>query len=229
MWWTKLTQYLVTGVAPERLRQFRAGLLDLRTLLLESPGGEWYLTLSDGSGGKDFILHPQAELLVDKEDFLPLPGFLMNDDPIDDQALRAARERNNIVFEFRLQPPEAAAAARVRADTLAGLLQRLQTLLKCAGQSIAREMPPRQRPADAAALCLMDVVVPAAPGSFRVLLEAAQPLDTFGPRLLLRSLERIDALFAAADAPEQAAELLKTLPALPDRRLPQTPALFGGT
>ena len=207
----KIDRFLVTGVVPERLRQFRSGLLDLRTLLLEAPGGEWYLTDDDGRAGP-FILEPQSEPLNTKEEFLPLPGFLMNDDPIDDQALRAARERNNIVFEFRLQPPEAAAAPRVRADTLAGLLHRLQTLLKYAGQSIAREMPPRQRPADVAALCLMDVVVPAAPGSFRVLLEAAQPLDTFGPRLLLRSLERIDALFAAADAPEQAAALLKPYP-----------------
>lgn len=210
----KVDQYLVTGAVPERLRQFRSGVLDLRTLLLEAPGGEWYLTLSDGSGGKEFILRPQAGPLVDKEDFLPLPGLLLDDDPIDDRALREARERHNIVFEFRLQPPEAAAGPRVRAATLAGLLQRLQTLLKCAGESVAGEMPPSQRPADVAALCLMDVVVPAAPGSFRVLLEAAAPLDTFGPRLLLRSLERVDALFATADDPEQAAELLK--PYLPD-------------
>ena len=208
----KVDQYLVTGAVPERLRQYRSGLLDLRTLLLEAPGGEWYLTLSDGSGGKEFILKPQSGPLIDKEDFLPLPGLLLDDDPIDDQALREARERHNIVFEFRVQPPEAAAAPRVRADTLAGLLQRLQTLLKCAGESVAREMPPSQRPADAAALCLMDVAVPAAPDSFRVLLEAAAPLDTFGPRLLFRSLERVDALFAAAADPEQAVELLKPYP-----------------
>ena len=207
----KVDRYLVTGAAPERLRQYRSGLLDLRTLLLEAPGGEWYLTDDDGSAGP-FILEPQSGPLIDKEDFLPLPGLLLDDDPIDDQALREARERNNIVFEFRVQPPEAAAAPRVRADTLAGLLQRLQTLLKCAGESVAGEMPPSQRPADAAALCLMDVAVPAAPGSFRVLLEAAAPLDTFGPRLLFRSLERVDDLFAAANDPEQAAELLKPYP-----------------
>ena len=204
-------RYMVTGAAPERLRQFRSGLLDLRTLLLEAPDGQWFITVDKKGGDTPLFLEPQPGP-VSECDCLPGPNFTLDDGPIDDQALRAARERNNIVFEFRLQPPEAAAAPRVRADTLAGLLHRLQTLLKCAGQSIAREMPPRQRPADAAALCLMDVVVPAAPGSFRVLLEAAQPLDTFGPRLLLRSLERVDALFAAADTPEQAAALLKPYP-----------------
>ena len=204
-------RYMVTGADPERLRQFRGGLLDLRTLLLEAPDGEWFVTVDKEGGDSPLYLEPQPGPVAEC-DCLPGPNFTLDDDPIDDQALREARERNNTVFEFRVQPPEAAAAPRVRADTLAGLLQRLQTLLKCAGESVAREMPPSQRPADAAALCLMDVAVPAAPGSFRVLLEAAAPLDTFGPRLLFRSLERVDALFAAADDPEQAAELLKPYP-----------------
>ena len=38
-----LDSYLVAGVAPERLRQFRAGTLDLRTLLTEGGAEEWYL------------------------------------------------------------------------------------------------------------------------------------------------------------------------------------------
>ena len=33
-------RYLVVGARAERLREFRAGMLDLRTLLLEAPGGE---------------------------------------------------------------------------------------------------------------------------------------------------------------------------------------------
>ena len=36
-------RYLVAGVAPERLRQFRSGMLDLRSLLIESDKEEQYL------------------------------------------------------------------------------------------------------------------------------------------------------------------------------------------
>lgn len=36
-------RYLVVGVAPERLRRFYAGAVDLRTLFLEAGPGEWLL------------------------------------------------------------------------------------------------------------------------------------------------------------------------------------------
>ena len=38
-----LDQYLVTGVVPERLSAFRAGDLDLRSLLLDTSDEEWYV------------------------------------------------------------------------------------------------------------------------------------------------------------------------------------------
>ena len=76
----KVDCYLVTPAAPKRLSQLREGHLDLRTLLLESPGGEWYLTLSDGSGGKELILRPQKGLLSDHEEFLPLPDLFLDDE-----------------------------------------------------------------------------------------------------------------------------------------------------
>ena len=42
-------RYLVAGVAPERLRLFRAGAVDLRTLFLEARPDEWRLAdVADG-------------------------------------------------------------------------------------------------------------------------------------------------------------------------------------
>ena len=72
----KRDRYLVTAARPERLRQLCDGKLDLLTLLLESPGGEWYLTDDDGEAG-DFSLKPQRGPLTDHPEFLPQPDLFL--------------------------------------------------------------------------------------------------------------------------------------------------------
>ena len=202
-------RYLVTGTVPERLRQFRSGMLDLRTLLLEAPYGEWYLTFADGEYGDPLTLHPQNGNL-EQTDFLPESGFLLDDTPIDDLALLQARERFNVVFEFSIEPPEAADSHRVRMATLGGILNHIQTVVRHAYRMAIRELPQRSTSMiDTSDAHLMDVVVPASPGSYRVVLEAAKPPDLFGSGELVRGLQRFDAIFASADKPEAARDLLK--------------------
>ena len=205
----RVDRYLVTGAAPERLRQFRSGSLDLRTLLLEVPGGEWYLTLSDGSGGEELVLRPQDGPLSAREEFLPLPDLFLADDPADDLVVQQARERDNVVIEFSAEPPEAQ-SHRIRVNILAGVLTHLQTLVGYAYQSASQELrrlplPTRGIPDGA----LMDVVVPAAAGSFRVVLEAANPTKSEDLPDLAVGLKRVDEIFATADNPEEATELLR--------------------
>ena len=199
-------RYLVTGATPERLRQFRSGMLDLRTLLLEAPGGEWFLTLADGEYGDPLTLQPQTGPL-DQTDFLPEPGFFLEDTPIDDLALLQARERSNVVFEFSIAPPEAADAHRVRMTTLAGVLNHLQTVVRYAYRKAISELP--EGTVSTTDAHLMDVVVPAAPGSYRVVLEAAKPSDMFGSGELVKGLRKLDAIFASADNPKLARDLLQ--------------------
>ena len=67
-------RHAVVGVRPERLEDFRAGRVDLRTLLLESPGGEWYITVADGMIDDSLTLEPQQEPLAET-DYLPEEGF----------------------------------------------------------------------------------------------------------------------------------------------------------
>ena len=75
-------RYLVVGVRPERLSKFRSGTLDLRTLLLEAPDGEWYLTLVNGNAGQPLKLEPQSDALA-ATDYLPGAGFLLGDPELD--------------------------------------------------------------------------------------------------------------------------------------------------
>ena len=73
-----LDRYLVTGVGPERLRQFRAGLLDLRSLLAEAGSGEWYLTTPAAGLDQPLALAPQYTS-IEASGFLPDAGFMLHD------------------------------------------------------------------------------------------------------------------------------------------------------
>ena len=202
-------RYLVTGARPERLRQFRSGTLDLRTLLLEAPGGEWYITLTNSDPGDTLTLELQAGSIADAGEMLPLDGYILDDTPIDDLALQQARERQNVVFEFSAEPPEAATAHRIRMNTLGGLLLQVQQVVKYAYQEAVRDLSPAaRRSIDTADGHLMDAVAPAAPGSYRVILEAAKPPDMFGYGELTRGLQRFDEVFAIANHPDAALEMM---------------------
>ena len=204
-------RYMVTGAAPERLRQFRGGRLDLRTLLLEAPEGEWFITVDQEGGDSPLYLEPQP-VPVAECDCLPGPNFILEDGPdglVDDLTLQHARERGNVIFEFSAEPPEAV-AHRIRMTTLGHILIRVQTVVKHAYESAVRDLPERPlRGRYVADGHLMDVVVPAAPGSFRVVLEAVKPPDLFVPGELTRGLQRLDEVFASATDPDTVPEALQ--------------------
>ena len=96
------TRYLVTEAAPERLLRFCTGRLDLRTLLLEAPNGEWYTTVADGSIDDPLTLEPQAGALAGSG-YLPDEGFFLEDLPDDGS-----------------EAPWASEIERLRSATLAG-------------------------------------------------------------------------------------------------------------
>jgi hypothetical protein len=202
-------RYLVAGVEPERLRQFRAGSLDLRSLLTEAGAEEWYLAIAAKGLGQALTLLPQTASLAGSG-YLPDAGFVLHDGPAVELALREARERNNLVLEIAAEPPEAAQEHRIRVGTLIGLLSHVQTMIKHAYGAALREMSPGDRRAvDRTDAHLMDVVIPAAAGSFRVVLEAARTPDLLGQSELARALQRVDVLFEDADDPHKALATVK--------------------
>ena len=75
--------YLVAGVDPIQLKQFRSGSLDLKTLLLEGAEHGWYTTRADDDLMQSLILEVQEGPLGERE-FLPDDGFLLEDDVVDD-------------------------------------------------------------------------------------------------------------------------------------------------
>ena len=202
-------RYLVAGVAPERLRQFRSGTLDLRALLAESGEEEWYLATTTAGLDQPLALVQQGTPLMESG-LLPDAGFVLHDRPAEELALKEARERNNLVLEIAADPPESAAEHRIRVGTLIGLLGHIQMMVKHAYGAALRELTPDNRRAiDKTDAHLMDVVIPAAAGSFRVVLEAAMTPDMLGQSELARALQRVDVLFENAADPQKALATVK--------------------
>lgn len=202
-------RYLVAGVEPERLRQFRAGLIDLKSLLTERAIEEWFFAVAPGGLNEPLALQPASGKLAESE-FLPEPGFVLHDRPAGELALKEARERNNLVLEIAVDPPEAAEEHRIRVGTLVSLLGHVQLMVKHAYGAALRELSPDiRRVIDKSDAHLMDVVIPAAAGSFRVVLEAARTPDMFGQSELARALQRIDVLFENAGNPQKALATVK--------------------
>ena len=192
-------RFLVAGVAPERLRKFRSGALDLRSLLIHSDDEERYLATVDTDLNHPLELNRLSTTLTDSG-LLPDAGFVLHDRPPDDSVLREARERNNLVLEVVAEPPEATMQHRIRANTLAGMLNLVQGMVKHAYKAEMKGDDPRYRQPDED---MMDVVVPAAAGSFQIVLEAASMPDFFGGSKLARALRRIDMLFEDTATPQK--------------------------
>jgi hypothetical protein len=116
-----------------------------------------------------------------------------------------------LVLEVAVEPPEAAQEHRIRVDTLVGLLGHVQTIVKHAYGAALRDLSPgTRRSIDRSDAHLLDVVVPAAAGSFRVVLEAARSPDLLGQSELARALQRVDGLFEHVGDPQKTLVMAKS-------------------
>lgn len=190
-----MPRYLVVGVAPEKLRRLRSGLLDLRSLLLDAGARKWYLTAADSDPSEALVIERQREVLAETR-LLPEAGFFLHPDSADDSTLAESRQRNRLVMELVAEPPETDDEHCIRLDTLVEILGGVQTMVKHAYNVAWRDLSKDYRSVlDKGAAPLLNVVVPAAPGSFRVLLEAAETPNLIGESEVARALRRVDALF----------------------------------
>ena len=91
-------RYAVVGVRPERMADLRADRVDLRTLLLETPGGEWYTMTPEGKVDDPQKLIPQSTSLAEC-DHLPGEGYFLGPEepPADEAAIRRALGRGRVV------------------------------------------------------------------------------------------------------------------------------------
>ncbi len=192
--------YAVVGVSPPELARFRRGLVDLREVMLEAGSDEWYVA-SYSSATEGFELRPQPTPLA-RSAYLPDEGYTLDPATSSDVALLdTAQRRNSLVIELRAEPPEGTDEHRIHVHSLVKMLDLMQKLVGYGYRAAVKRVPRNLRsttPVEEAVL--MDVVVPAAAGSFSVLLEAASDGPEGRGGELSRGLEVVDALFAGAKA-----------------------------
>ena len=75
-------RYLVASVDPERLRRFREGKLDLRSLLIGSDRTTWYLATGEDGPHDSYTLEPLPDAYPD-DALLPEHDFTLHDGPTD--------------------------------------------------------------------------------------------------------------------------------------------------
>lgn len=196
-------RYVVAGVEPERLWQFKAGRMDLRTLLAGREDQQCFIGSPAGGLSQPFALSAYDRPLTETN-WLPEPGFLLHTAGANAEVILEARGRNNLVIELEVDPPESIHDHRIRADTLSRLLTNMQAVIKHAYGWAYRELPPAvQNGIDRAKAPLLDVVVPAGAGSFKLTIEAAQKPGLFGQSELTRALENLDHLLERVADPQE--------------------------
>ena len=71
-------RYVVTEVSPDRMKKFRAGALDLRTLLVEEARRAWYITQTDDDFAQPCCSKRKTARLWTPT-FLPEEGFVLRE------------------------------------------------------------------------------------------------------------------------------------------------------
>ena len=89
-------RYLVVGARPERLNDLRNGMVDLRTLLLEMPEGQWYITIPEGTLDDPMELEPQS-MPLGESDYLPGEDYFLGEESGDEADFQRMLERGNVV------------------------------------------------------------------------------------------------------------------------------------
>ena len=100
-----IDRYLVKATTPERIKDLEKGRVDLRSLLLDNPVTDWFLTFDGNAPDQPLELRSQSGSIEDT-DFLPSEGYFLDDEvdtdtrliekwfPVNEVSTEAIRERS---------------------------------------------------------------------------------------------------------------------------------------
>ena len=195
-------RYLLVGCRPDELRMFRHGATDLRSLITKSAIYGWYLA---------DLAELDIPLVIVKQgsgsvpnDYLPGEGYKISDFEVDHGITETVIERDNVIIQVSIEPPESVGEHAVKVDTLSGLIDRVQELARHAVEQEYDAETRTEGDRDAGQL----EVIGLSQGSVIVTFQGASGLGPDRESILARAFERLDDLFNHGDTLEDAKEVL---------------------
>ena len=199
-------RYLVFGCEPDQLRLFRNGGIDLKSLATNSSIYGWYLAEVTDFEEPIYVTSQDSDTIPD--DYLPQPGFFITGVEVNQDVTARAKQQDNIVIQVTIEPPEAADEHRVRASTLKGLIQHVQTLTRLTAEHASR----KEEQAGIRATRNRDDheldAIELSQGSTVITFQGAHRSNTKDDPILYKALDQLDHLFKNADTPDRAADTL---------------------
>lgn len=174
-------KYIVVGVNPERLNQFKVGLCDLRDLFTKRDSQNWYRTCIKSTHEEVLVLEIQNFDIID-ESLLPDTGFFLHEyvSEVNELVLRESRKQNNFVLGLSLIPQEPFMVHKV---ALAKYKKAINLFEKMFRNIFDNNVIPN-----------LDVIVPATMGSVSILFALERQQNLFYESSIIQSLSYIDSV-----------------------------------
>lgn len=190
--------FFIVGVSRERLRQFRNGSIDLLDLIVERDGGDtsWFAGTMTNTES-DMVALVEQSVPVAESGHLPESGFFLHDRKTESNVVTIARENKCLAIEISVEPPEAATEHRINVETLTSLLGHIQSIVKYAFKHVMKNSSPQSQKMSRNDYKL-NVLVPAAPGSFKMVMGTSEEQPSFpelGGSPIVQTFGIIDELF----------------------------------
>ena len=183
-------KYLIVGVQPSMLYQFRRGRVDLRNVLEQSEQYGWDICETDCIEDP-ITLEPQISSSIPNS-LLPIENvFISVPEDGTNLAMSEATDRSNFVVRVKLDPESYEQSHKLKLKDYGKLILGLNELISSANESVNI---PTQKFAESKSMVSLDIVAPANPGSLVVLLEASiKDDDMLDPYSFLKhALSKID-------------------------------------
>ena len=202
-------KYLCVATSPERLATFRAGELDLRTVLESPETEEHFCAEINAETTEETVLCP-LEASAISPDWFPEAGFFLSPElPTSVEVIAESRKRLRAVVHLRMNPPESRSESKITVDKLAEGASIFQRLLRHAYRKALQAVDPTTRSRINSPEFSTLEAFSMSGGSFTLHLQSSASADLFGYADLQRSFCILDEITEQVGDAEATVSLLR--------------------